>query len=70
MKRSASRAAGMSVSVHWCRPYTASLCARCRGDRALRQRTDELTEKFRKDLPAVLAEARSLSDELAASATR
>lgn len=40
---------------------------RCRGDRQFRQRTDELMEKFRKDLPAVLAEARTLADEFIAS---
>jgi hypothetical protein len=45
------------------------LCARCRGDRAFRQRTDELMAKFRKDLPAVLAESRKLADELVASAS-
>jgi hypothetical protein len=40
---------------------------RCHGDRQFKQRTDGLTEKFRKDLPAVLAEARTLADEFIAS---
>jgi HEAT repeat protein len=43
------------------------LCARCRGDRAFRQRTDALVERFRKDLPAVVSEAAKLSAELTAS---
>jgi hypothetical protein len=43
------------------------LCPRCRGDRVFRQRTDDLVERFRKDLPAVLKEADKLSAELTAS---
>jgi hypothetical protein len=43
------------------------LCARCRGDRVFRQRTEALIERFRKDLPAVLSEANKLGEELTAS---
>jgi hypothetical protein len=43
------------------------LCERCRGDRQFRQRTDELTTKFKSDLPAILAEATKLGDELTAA---
>jgi DNA-binding MarR family transcriptional regulator len=43
------------------------LCLRCRGDRQSRQRTDVLTERFRKDLAAVIKEADKLSAELTAS---
>jgi hypothetical protein len=46
------------------------LCARCRGDRVFRQRTDTLIEQYRKDLPAVLKEADALSAELTASMSR
>jgi hypothetical protein len=41
------------------------LCDSCRGDRQFRERTDELTAKFKSDLPAILAEAAKLGDELA-----
>jgi hypothetical protein len=43
------------------------LCARCRGDRTFRQRTDALIERFRKDLPALLSEANKLDEELTAA---
>jgi len=43
------------------------LCARCRGDRQFRRRTDALTEQFRKELSAVLKEADQLAAELTAS---
>jgi hypothetical protein len=44
------------------------LSARCRGDRRFIKRIDQLMFEFRKDLPAVLREARKLEGELAASA--
>jgi hypothetical protein len=40
---------------------------RCRGDRQFRQRTDELTAKFKAELPAILAEAAKLEADLMAS---
>ena len=46
------------------------LSERCRSDRVFRQRTDTLTEQFRKDLPTVLKEAAKLSDELVAAVAR
>ncbi len=46
------------------------LCQRCRGDRVFRQRTDSLIEQYRKDLPAVLAEAAKLGEELVAAVRR
>jgi hypothetical protein len=46
------------------------LCERCRGDRAFTKRTDVLIELFRKELPAVLAGAAKLSEELAAAVSR
>ena len=42
------------------------LSARCRGDRQFRQRTEELTTRFRAELPAIMREADELVAELAA----
>jgi DNA-binding MarR family transcriptional regulator len=43
------------------------LCERCRGDREFRERTEELTAKFKAELQAILAEAAKLGDDLLAS---
>ena len=42
------------------------LSARCRGDRQFRQRIEELTTRFRVELPAIMREADELVAELAA----
>lgn len=47
-----------------------NLCARCRGDRQFRQRTEMLIVQFGKDLPAVMQDARKLEAELMASVAR
>jgi hypothetical protein len=44
------------------------ICARCRGDRTFRTRTEALIDKFKTELPAILAEAAKLGDELKAAA--
>jgi hypothetical protein len=44
-----------------------SLCVRCRGDRQFKARTDALVEQYRNELPAVLAEAKKLSEDLVAA---
>jgi hypothetical protein len=43
------------------------LCVRRRGDRQFKARTDALVERFRKELPAVLREAKKLGEELVES---
>jgi hypothetical protein len=40
------------------------LSARCRGDRQFRRRTEDLTTRFKSDLPAIIAEVTALSDAL------
>jgi hypothetical protein len=40
------------------------LSARCRGDRQFRRRTEDLTTRFKSDLPAILSEVTALSDAL------
>ena len=42
------------------------LSARCRGDGRFRQRTEELTTRFRGELPAIMRDADQLVAELAA----
>jgi hypothetical protein len=44
------------------------LCPRCRGDRAFRRAVDDLTEAHRKDLPAILREAKKTAAQLMADA--
>jgi hypothetical protein len=41
---------------------------RCRGDRAFRRAVDDLTEAHRKDLPAILREAKKTAAQLMADA--
>lgn len=44
------------------------LSARCRSDRQFRERTGELTTRFRGEMPTILTEAETLADELTAAA--
>jgi len=65
---------GMPSSAEWSRDSSSvyrlavrGICAQCRGDRQFRERTDALVSRFRKELPAILCEARQLEAELLAS---